>query len=136
MKGWLARSVASTVEKGRPRTGIGQWLRWLPRLGDPGDQRFQGPDESYPRHWRRLPDEQPVGFADGPAARQRLHREMQLLPPQWRAVLAARDGAHLPAEQVAAELGLTVAQQRRILNRARAALRDALADQPRPRNRR
>jgi RNA polymerase sigma-70 factor (ECF subfamily) len=134
VKGWLWRAVATTVDNGPPRTGIGRWLRRLPRLRDPGDERFQGPDEPYPKHWRSLPDVPPVGIADGPAGQQRLRRELQLLPPEWRAVLWARDGEHLPAEQVAAKLGLTVAQQRRILNRARAALRDALVEQPRPEN--
>jgi hypothetical protein len=43
----------------------------------------------------------------------------------------ARDGLLLPAERVAADHGLTVGQQRDVLGRARAAVRDALAQQER-----
>jgi DNA-directed RNA polymerase specialized sigma24 family protein len=53
------------------------------------------------------------------------------LPEPWRAVLLARDGDRVPAERVAADRGLTVRQQRRLLTRARAAVRDALASQVR-----
>jgi RNA polymerase sigma-70 factor (ECF subfamily) len=128
VKGWLARAVASTAEHGRAGSPIRRWIRWLPGRGDPVDPRFQGPDEPYPRHWRTFPIPWPDGFTDDPAVRQRLRRAVESLPAPWRAVLLARDGAHVPAERVAADLGVTVAQQRRMLGRARAAVRDALAD--------
>ena len=97
------------------------------RLRRPGGSRFQGSDEPYPRHWR-VPAPWPAGFTDGPAIRERLERAVRRsLPPLWRAVLLARDGDRRPAEQVAAELGISLAQQRCILNRARAAVRDELA---------
>jgi hypothetical protein len=63
------------------------------------------------------------------------------LPDTWRAVLLGHDGAvreraGSPPDDaaVAAGLGLTVAQERDILTRARAALRDAVdrAYQTRP----
>jgi RNA polymerase sigma-70 factor, ECF subfamily len=128
MKGWLARAAASAAEHGPARSRIRQWIRWLPGHSKPADPRFQGTDEPHPRHWRTFPAPWPAGFTDDPGTQQQLRRAMLALPAPWRAVLLARDGAHLPPERVAADLGITVAQQRRILNRARAALRDCLAE--------
>ena len=133
MKGRAARAVASTAEHGPARSRWRRWIRWLPGHTDPVDPRFQGPDELHPRHWRIPPAPWPAGFTDGPAIRERLERAVQSLPPLWRAVLLARDGDRRPAEQVAAELGISLPQQRCILNRARAAVRDELAGRREPR---
>jgi RNA polymerase sigma-70 factor (ECF subfamily) len=133
MKGWLARAAASTARHGRARSGFRWWIRWSPGHADPVDPRFQGSDEPYPRHWRAVPAPWPAGFTDGSAIRERLDRAVQSLPPLWRAVLLARDGDRRPAEQVAADLGISLAQQRCILNRARAAVRDELAGRREPR---
>ena len=127
MKGRAARAVASTAEHGPARSRWRRWIRWLPGHTDPVDPRFQGPDELHPRHWRIPPAPWPAGFTDDPAVRERLSRAVQALPALWRAVLLARDGQRRSAEQVAADLGITVAQQRRMLDRARAAVRDELA---------
>lgn len=102
-------------------------VRWLPGRGEPVDARFQSVDEPYPRHWRTPPTPWPPDAI----TTQRLQRAVQALPDLWRAVLLARDGDRVPADRVAADRGLTVGQQRRILNRARAAVRDALATQVR-----
>jgi DNA-directed RNA polymerase specialized sigma24 family protein len=126
VKGWLARATASTAEHGRARSGVRRWIRWLPGH-DPVDPRFQGSDGPHPRHWRSAPEPWPAGFTDDPAARDRLHRAVRSLPPLWRAVLLARDRDRRPAEQVADDLGISLDQQRRILNRARAAVRDEVA---------
>jgi RNA polymerase sigma-70 factor (ECF subfamily) len=105
----------------------------LPGHAEAVDSRFQGPDEPYPRHWRSGPTPWPAGSADDPAVRERLDRAVRSLPPLWRAVLLARDGDRRPAGQVAADLGISLAQQRRILNRARAAVRDEVAGRREPR---
>jgi RNA polymerase sigma-70 factor, ECF subfamily len=128
VKGWLARAVARTAEHGAARSAVRRWIRWLPDRGEPGDPRFQGSGEPYPRHWRTPPAPWPTGIAAAPAIQARLRGAVRELPDLWRAVLLARDGARLPAERVAADLGLTVGRQRRILNRARAAVRDSLAE--------
>jgi RNA polymerase sigma-70 factor (ECF subfamily) len=133
VKGWLARAAASTAQHGRARSGFRRWIRWLPGHADPVDPRFQGSDEPYPRHWRSVPAPWPADFTADPAIRERLDRALPSLPPLWRAVLLARDGDRRPAEQVAADLGISLAQQRCILNRARAAVRDELAGRREPR---
>jgi DNA-directed RNA polymerase specialized sigma24 family protein len=133
VKGWLARAAASTARHGPARSGVRRWIRWLPDHADPVDPRFQGADEPYPRHWRSGPAPWPAGFTADPAIRERLDRAVRSLPPLWRAVLLARDADRRPGEQVAADLGISVAQQRRVLNRARAAVRDELAGRHEPR---
>ena len=123
MKGRLATAVARTAEYGPTRSAVRRWVRWLPGRGEPVDTRFQSADEPYPRHWRTPPTPWPSDAI----TTQRLRKAVAALPDPWRAVLLARDGDREPAEGVAADRGLTMAQQRRILNRARAAVRDALA---------
>jgi DNA-directed RNA polymerase specialized sigma24 family protein len=49
------------------------------------------------------------------------------LPATWRAVVIARDVLDQGAEEVSTRLGPTPKQQRAILNRARARLRERLA---------
>jgi DNA-directed RNA polymerase specialized sigma24 family protein len=52
------------------------------------------------------------------------------LPATWRAVLRQRDIEGRDGEQVARDLGVSVEQQRTILNQARAAVRHRLDDLP------
>jgi len=49
------------------------------------------------------------------------------LPGTWREVVIARDGLGRNAADVSARLGLTPRQQRAILTRARAQLRERIA---------
>ena len=128
MKSWLARAAAGTVARGRGRTRVARWSRWFPRTGPVDDRAFQGPDEPYPRHWRRFPGPwPPVSAADG-AVRGRLHAALDRLPATWQAVVRQGDVAGRDPERVADDLGIDVEQQRRILNQARAALREQLAE--------
>lgn len=128
MRSWLARAVAGTAARGEGQTRVARWTRWFPRTGPVDDRAFQGSDEPYPRHWRRFPEPWPrVSAADGDV-RRRLLAALDELPATWRAVLRQRDVAGRDAESVADDLGMSVEQQRKILNRARAAVRDRLAD--------
>ena len=95
---------------------------------DPADDGlFQGSDDPYPGHWRQNPVPWPAGLTGDAAARRHLHDALGELPPPWRAVVRSRDVAGRDAAEVAAGLGLTPGQEQRILNQARAALRDALS---------
>lgn len=130
MKSWLARAAAGTVARGRGRTRVARvarWSRWFPRTGPVDGRAFQGPDEPYPRHWRRFPDPWPPVSATDDAVRRRMQDALDRLPPTWRAVVRQRDVAGRDPQQVADDLGISVEQQRRILNQARAALREQLA---------
>jgi DNA-directed RNA polymerase specialized sigma24 family protein len=68
-----------------------------------------------------------VSAADA-AVRRRLLAALDELPATWRAVVRQRDIAGRDAGSVADDLEMSVEQQRRILNHARAAIRDRLAD--------
>jgi RNA polymerase sigma-70 factor (ECF subfamily) len=107
---------------------FGRTWRWR-RVGPSGpvdDAEFQGPDEPFPDHWRRFPEPWPPGFEHDDAVLRRLRAALGELPSTWRAVVLRRDVEGRTGEDVAAGLGLTVEQQRAILNRARAALRGRL----------
>jgi RNA polymerase sigma-70 factor, ECF subfamily len=105
------------------------------------DAAFQDASEPYPGHWRRFPAPWPATpvatQATAPPAWQRaaLRAALAGLPGPWRRVVAARAAAGGGDRQAAADLGLTVKQERDILARARAAVRDQLdqaaADGPR-----
>lgn len=97
------------------------------------DAAFQGAGEPYPGHWRRFPEPWPAASAGGPGAAARtseqqaaLDAALARLPELWRHVVTARDVRRRDDQQVAADLDLTIEQERAILARARAALRDWL----------
>jgi DNA-directed RNA polymerase specialized sigma24 family protein len=128
MKAWLGRAAATTVPGGGEHARRGWWSRWFRRGGPVPDDAFQGPDQPYPRHWRHFPDPWPPVSGSDRAVRDRLRRALDELPATWRAVVRGRDIAGRDGDDVATELGITVEQQRAILNQARAALRGRLAD--------
>jgi hypothetical protein len=131
-KNWLARAEMNAVRRGTRSVFAvaGRWFRARPVVPD---SAFQDEGEPYPGHWRHAPR---LWLPARPAAAQVL-AALEELPATWRKVLLrhdglprAPDGPTGPAEvdaAVAGELGLTVDQERDILTRARAALRDRLA---------
>jgi RNA polymerase sigma-70 factor, ECF subfamily len=134
-KNWLAGITANAVVRGaRTVTALaGRWFRSRPVVPDAA---FQSTTEPYPGHWREFPE---PWSTTSPAQVQAALAE---LPDTWRTVVlhhdsAVRERAGTPPKDdaVAAGLGLTVAQERDILARARAALRDAVDRkyEPRPR---
>ena len=116
------------------------WSRWFRPEPLVPDAAFQDEAGPYPGHWRRFPEPWPAVPATGPdpgagaaAAwpRAALAAALAGLPGPWRRVVAARAAADGDDQRVAADLGLTARQERDILARARAAVRDQL-DQARP----
>src|SRR6185437_12173817 len=95
------------------------WLAaaWAPRFRAKPlvpDAAFQGTNEPYPGHWRRFPEPWPSApacepDADGRTTEHHAAAEAAFtgLPSQWR-VVVARYLARRAAQQVAADLGLTV----------------------------
>ena len=55
-----------------------------------------------------------------------LDRALSVLPPRQRQVVTMREISGMSAEEVCAALGISAANQRVLLHRARAALRTAL----------
>ena len=129
MKAWLARAAANTVLRGEDaRNRIARWSRWWPKTPTVDASRFQGPGEPYPRHWRRFPQAWPELDADDPAVRETLADAIEELPRPWRDVVVARDVEGRTPGETSERQGVTPAQQRAMLNRARARLRERLAE--------
>lgn len=128
MKGWLSRAVANTALRGEERRNrFARWSRWLPAKPAVDDARFRGTEDLYPRHWREFPDSWPPVDPADPAVRQQLLDAMEELPGTWRGVVEQRDVQNRDPAEVSADLGVTPQQQRAMLNRARAFLRERLA---------
>jgi RNA polymerase sigma-70 factor (ECF subfamily) len=128
MKAWLARAAANTVLRGeQPRNRVARWSRWFPTTPTVEASRFQEADEPYPRHWREFPDAWPPVDPADPAVRDALATAIDELPRPWRDVVIARDALNRGAGEVSERQGLTPEQQRAMLNRARARLRERLA---------
>jgi RNA polymerase sigma-70 factor, ECF subfamily len=119
-RNWLGRLEANTVRRVARRAGaVGARFFRAPLVPD---QAFQNDGEPYPDHWRRFPPPWPPG-APNPSA---LEAALAALPVTWRRVVLRHDRDWLDDRHVAAELGLTLEQERDVLARARAALRDRL----------
>jgi RNA polymerase sigma-70 factor (ECF subfamily) len=121
-KNWLARGEANAVKTGARRAAA-VWARTFRARPIVPDAEFQSADEPYPGHWRRFPERWlPAGGAPETAVAAAVAE----LPETWQQVLLRHDVAGLPDAQVAAGLELDVEQERDILARARAAVRDRL----------
>jgi RNA polymerase sigma-70 factor (ECF subfamily) len=90
--------------------------------------RFQRDGDAWPGHWATPPRpwEDPERRLRSLEAREHLREAIAALPPAQQAVLTLRDVEGLEAEEVCALLDLSPGNQRVILHRARAKVRDAL----------
>ena len=90
-------------------------------------------DDPYPGHW--LPHEVPVavsGHPEGSVLGDELialaRRELDKLPERQRVVVTMRDMLGLDSAEVCELLDISVANQRVLLHRGRAAVRQVLED--------
>lgn len=95
--------------------------------------RFRGSDDPYPGHW--LPHEVPAPFPDTPEGSvlgdeliALARRELDKLPERQRVVVTMRDMLGLDSAEVCELLDISTANQRVLLHRGRAALRQVLED--------
>ncbi|HEU5266156.1 MAG TPA: sigma factor-like helix-turn-helix DNA-binding protein [Jatrophihabitans sp.] len=111
-----------------PRTRFArQPARWFAPTPTVPESAFQHAGEPFPGHWRRFPAPWPTLDPADPELRDTLAAALDELPATWREVIIARDGLGRDAREISDRLGLTARQQRTILNRARARLRERLA---------
>ncbi len=98
-----------------------------------GPDRFNGPGAEWPGHWKD--DQEPVPFPDTPEgsvlgdelvalARSELDKQ----PERQRTVVTMRDILGFESAEVADMLEISAANQRVLLHRGRAAIRQALED--------
>jgi RNA polymerase sigma-70 factor (ECF subfamily) len=128
MSGWLARAATDVALRGEePRNRFARWTaRWFTPTPVVPESRFQDADEPFPGHWRRFPDRWPASPSIDADVRGALVAAIDELPVTWRDVLVARDVLGRDPAEVERLVGLTPRQQRAILHRARARLRDRL----------
>jgi RNA polymerase sigma-70 factor (ECF subfamily) len=95
--------------------------------------RFRGSDDPYPGHW--LPDEAPSPFPDTPEGSvlgnelvEIARRELDTLPERQRIVVTLRDMLGFDSTEVSELLDISMANERVLLHRGRAAVRQVLED--------
>jgi RNA polymerase sigma-70 factor (ECF subfamily) len=121
--------VANTVLRGEePRNRLARWSRWFATTPSVDAARFQGDGEPYPRHWRRFPEPWPGIDPGDPEVRAALIEAIGQLPVAWREVLIDRDVLGRDEREIDELRGVTPAQQRAMLNRSRALVRERLAE--------
>jgi RNA polymerase sigma-70 factor, ECF subfamily len=95
--------------------------------------RFRTADDPYPGHWKQ--GEEPSPFPDTPEGSvlgnelvDIARRELDKLPDRQRAVVTLRDMLGFDSGEVCELLDISTANQRVLLHRGRAAVRQALED--------
>ncbi len=93
--------------------------------------RFRHADDPYPGHWK--PSAVPSAFPDTPEGSvlgnelvEVAHRELDKLPERQRIVVALRDMLGFDSAEVCELLDISTANQRVLLHRGRAAVRQVL----------
>ena len=92
--------------------------------------RFRSDDVQWPGHWVRFPmpwRESPEHSLLSGEALDLVRRELARLPEQQRIVVSLRDVDGYDADEVCTLLDVTAANQRVLLHRGRARIREALA---------
>jgi len=122
MKISIARMIANLAARGRAHANrFAWWSWWFPTAATVNADRFQSDSDPYPDHWKQFPRPWPAGQA---VESEALKSAVTALPEQWRRVAVLRDVEGRSPAEVSAATGLTAAQQRDVLNRARELLRE------------
>jgi RNA polymerase sigma-70 factor (ECF subfamily) len=90
--------------------------------------RFQGAGDPYPGHWRAVPPPwpSPEDVAVATETRRHLAAALAELPHRQRIVVTLRDVDGYTSDEVCDLLSISAANQRVLLHRGRAALRNTL----------
>jgi RNA polymerase sigma-70 factor, ECF subfamily len=132
------RTWTFSILMNRARTRGAREARTLPEAplspwGTPtADDWLTGPRGEPAAKWSSIGalsrwDASPETVALSNEALRQLDRALSALPPRQRQVVTMRDVCGMGAEEVCATLDISLANQRVLLHRARAVLREALA---------
>jgi RNA polymerase sigma-70 factor (ECF subfamily) len=128
LRTWICRILINTAR--RRAASEGRSLPFSAVMGDdepPVDPaRFQR-EGQWAGHWVEFPVD-PAERVLGAEVREHIERAIAALRSPQREVLVLRDVEGWPAEEVCEALGLTPGNQRVLLHRARAKVRQALED--------
>jgi RNA polymerase sigma-70 factor, ECF subfamily len=93
--------------------------------------RFRPTGDEYPGHWKEPPSpfpDTPEGSVLGHELIELARRELDKLPERQRIVVTLRDMLGFDSSEVCELLDISIANQRVLLHRGRAAVRQALED--------
>jgi RNA polymerase sigma-70 factor (ECF subfamily) len=127
LRTWIYRILVNTA-----RTRAGREARSLPFSSLEHDDGPAVDPAAFTAdgHWSSAPprlDGDPESGLLGKELRERLLEVVEGLSPDQRAVITLRDLVGMPADEVCDVLGVTDGNQRVLLHRARARVREALA---------
>ena len=135
------RTWTFTILVNRARTRGAREARTIPQppttRTEQGADWFAGPGDQAARTWSSIGttsrwDTVPESVLRSREVLLQRDRALSALPPRQRQVVTMRDVHGMSTEEVCAALGISAANQRVLLHRARAALRAALAGYYRP----
>ncbi|MCK2220195.1 sigma-70 family RNA polymerase sigma factor [Actinomadura sp. ATCC 31491] len=130
LKTWVYRILVNAARKRGARES--RTLPWsaLDQDGGPSvdPARFHGPDAALPGSWKEPPASWPTPENQALAAEVRglIGKALAELPPRQRIVITLRDVEGCASEEVCDILDISPANQRVLLHRARAAVRERL----------
>jgi RNA polymerase sigma-70 factor, ECF subfamily len=132
LRTWVYRILVNTAKRRGVREGRSVPWSSVGREDGPtvDPDRFQGPGEPYPGHWREMPAPWPTPEDATLAAEVRavVAAAVAELPERQRVVLTLRDGQGYASDEVCSILEITPTYQRVLLHRARAHVRGRLED--------
>jgi RNA polymerase sigma-70 factor (ECF subfamily) len=137
LKTWVFRILTNLGKtRGVGETRTVPWSSLFPvgssvSTVDPG--RFQGPEDEWPHHWTPVGTPQPWEPTPEEATvasetRREIARALVELPERQRAVVALRDVHGMSPDEVCLTLTISAVNQRVLLHRGRARLREVLED--------
>ena len=137
LKTWLFRILTYQARDRAAREKRSVPFSSLARGGEGDDagpvvdpDRFQREDGCWPEHWATPPRpwSQPHVRLAAMEAREQIRNALATLPPRQQVVVALRDADGLTSAEVCEVLEISEANQRVLLHRGRAAIRNALEE--------
>lgn len=132
LRTWVYRILVNTAQRRGKREKRDVPMSSLPLdYGDPptvDPRRFYPPEHPYEGHWREYPAPWPEQQVVDREVREQLAAAIAQLPERKRAVIVLRDVDGYGSDEVCEILGISAANQRVLLHRARAYVRGVLEE--------
>jgi RNA polymerase sigma-70 factor (ECF subfamily) len=132
LKTWILRIVVNIAKtRGVREARSVPFASLAPEGDEPAvePERFRGPDDAFPGHWRAYPGDWHALPEEALEQRQALDvvvKTIEQLPDAQRIVITMRDVEGCEPEEVCAALEISEGNQRVLLHRARSRVRAAL----------